>query len=82
MHKSTSEFLTESRTRRDNLISALAGTFASEQKPMMPIIAARPLRISDLRPRAFDSAPCSGNQLKGSYRLNWIWPPTRPLMGG
>ena len=42
------------------------GTFASEQKPMMPIIAARPLRISDLSPRAFFSAELFWTRLNGS----------------
>ena len=42
------------------------GTDEAERRPMRPIIAARPLRISTLRPRAFFSAELFWTRLKGS----------------
>ena len=66
MHKSTSEFLTESRTRRDNLIYALPGTFDSARSEKSPIMARRPLFTSALRPRAFFSSDAYLKRLKGS----------------
>ena len=41
--------------------------------------AARPLRISHLRPRSFCSAVRFVVKLKGSQRLNRKWPPGPPL---
>ena len=42
------------------------GTDEALRRPMRPTIAARPLRISDLRPRAFFSAELFWTRLKGS----------------
>ena len=58
--------------RRDRTVEA-------ESMPMMPTMAARPLRISHLRPRSFCSAVRFVVKLKGSQRLNRKWPPGPPL---
>ena len=42
------------------------GTDDAERSPIRPTIAARPLRISDLSPRAFFSAELFWTRLKGS----------------
>ena len=55
------------------------GTVDAESMPMMPTIAARPFRISHLRPRSFCSAVRFVVKLKGSQRLNRKWPPGPPL---
>ena len=44
------------------------GTFCSARKPMMPIIARRPLLISLRRPASFFSADAFFEKPKGSYR--------------
>jgi hypothetical protein len=58
------------------------GTVDAESMPMMPSIAARPLRISHLRPRSFCSAVRFVVNPKGSQRLRRKWPPGPPLPAG
>ena len=50
----------------------------------MPIMAARPLRISTLRPRSFFSGDIFSTLPSTSQRLRRKWPPgpPLPLIGG
>merc|ERR1712072_1166233 len=56
-----------------------AGDGGGREHAMMPTMAARPLRISHLRPRSFCSAVRFAVKLKGSQRLRRKWPPGPPL---
>ena len=60
------------------------GTVDAERRPMMPIMAARPLRISTLRPRSFFSGDIFSTLPSTSQRLRRKWPPgpPLPLIGG